>query len=296
MGAPAARASELARCWARDGHDVTVLTGFPNHPTGVIPREYRSKMAQLLWREKRDAVDVVRTWLLPFPNRKAYERILNYSSFCISSATGFNAVTIHDSAAGGPRISTRCIRRSARHRAISQVHCSGRGSSDVVCRRASHSRLAYAVRRSAPSLVDRTSLTILWVLAITNAFNLIDGLDGLAAGSALFSTLVVFVVALFSQSGLVSVMALRAGGSDPGFSAIQLQPCDYFPRRRRQSVYWISIERPRSAGRAKSSNHHRRRHSGRFVWVTDPGNGSLDPAPFHQWPASLHRGSRAHSP
>src|SRR5713101_4070333 len=28
-------------------------------------------------------------------------------------------------------------------------------------------------------------LTILWVIAITNAFNLIDGLDGLAAGSAL---------------------------------------------------------------------------------------------------------------
>jgi UDP-GlcNAc:undecaprenyl-phosphate GlcNAc-1-phosphate transferase len=41
-------------------------------------------------------------------------------------------------------------------------------------------------------------LTILWVLAITNAFNLIDGLDGLAAGSALFSTLVAFVVALLN--------------------------------------------------------------------------------------------------
>src|SRR5262249_53084263 len=42
-------------------------------------------------------------------------------------------------------------------------------------------------------------LTILWVMAITNAFNLIDGLDGLAAGSALFSTLVVFVVALLGS-------------------------------------------------------------------------------------------------
>jgi glycosyltransferase involved in cell wall biosynthesis len=29
---------------------------------------------------------VVRTWLLPFPNRKAYERMLNYSSFCVSAA------------------------------------------------------------------------------------------------------------------------------------------------------------------------------------------------------------------
>jgi UDP-GlcNAc:undecaprenyl-phosphate GlcNAc-1-phosphate transferase len=37
-------------------------------------------------------------------------------------------------------------------------------------------------------------LTVLWVVAITNSFNLIDGLDGLAAGSALFSTMVVFVV------------------------------------------------------------------------------------------------------
>jgi glycosyltransferase involved in cell wall biosynthesis len=37
-------------------------------------------------REHSDGVNVVRTWLLPFPNRKAYERILNYSSFCASAA------------------------------------------------------------------------------------------------------------------------------------------------------------------------------------------------------------------
>jgi len=36
-------------------------------------------------REHVDGVNVVRSWLFPFPNRKAYERILNYSSFCVSS-------------------------------------------------------------------------------------------------------------------------------------------------------------------------------------------------------------------
>jgi glycosyltransferase involved in cell wall biosynthesis len=36
--------------------------------------------------ERVNGVNVVRTWLLPFPNRKSYERILNYASFCISAA------------------------------------------------------------------------------------------------------------------------------------------------------------------------------------------------------------------
>jgi glycosyltransferase involved in cell wall biosynthesis len=87
MGAPAARAVELARHWAAAGHHVTVLTGFPNHPTGVVPLEYRGKLRRLVVREKVDGVDVVRSWLLPFPNRKAYERMLNYSSFCLSAAS-----------------------------------------------------------------------------------------------------------------------------------------------------------------------------------------------------------------
>ena len=87
MGAPAARAAELSRHWVQGGHDVSVLTGFPNHPTGVIPPEYKTKARRLVAREKVDGVHVVRTWLLPFPNRKAYERMLNYSSFCVSSAT-----------------------------------------------------------------------------------------------------------------------------------------------------------------------------------------------------------------
>lgn len=87
MGAPAARVAELSRHWVREGHEVTVLTGFPNHPTGVVPQEYRSKFRRLVMRERVDGINVVRSWLLPFPNRKSYERMLNYSSFCISAAS-----------------------------------------------------------------------------------------------------------------------------------------------------------------------------------------------------------------
>lgn len=71
-------------------------------------------------------------------------------------------------------------------------------------------------------------LTILWVLAITNAFNLIDGLDGLAAGSALFSTLVVFVVALLSGSSVVSLMTLALAGSILGFLRFNFNPATIF--------------------------------------------------------------------
>jgi len=86
MGAPAARADELARHWVRMGHDVTVLTGFPNHPTGVVPVEWRSRLRGLLYKETVDGVRVVRTWLWPLPNRKAHERIRNYASFWLSAS------------------------------------------------------------------------------------------------------------------------------------------------------------------------------------------------------------------
>ena len=86
MGAPAARAAELSRHWARMGHEVTVLTGFPNHPTGIVPEDWRSRLHGMHYTETVNGVRVVRTWLWPLPNRKAHERIRNYASFCISAA------------------------------------------------------------------------------------------------------------------------------------------------------------------------------------------------------------------
>ena len=71
-------------------------------------------------------------------------------------------------------------------------------------------------------------LTILWVIAITNAFNLIDGLDGLAAGSAVFSTLVVFVVALVGHTFLIALVTLAMAGAIIGFLRYNFNPATIF--------------------------------------------------------------------
>lgn len=70
--------------------------------------------------------------------------------------------------------------------------------------------------------------TLLWVLLITNAFNLVDGLDGLAAGSALFSTLVMFVVALVNGRAAVAVLALALVGAISGFLRFNFNPATVF--------------------------------------------------------------------
>ncbi|MCU1286857.1 MAG: hypothetical protein JWO13_3207 [Acidobacteriales bacterium] len=71
-------------------------------------------------------------------------------------------------------------------------------------------------------------LTILWVVGITNAFNLIDGLDGLAAGSALFSTMAVFVVALISGNRPMAMITVGLTGAILGFLRFNFNPATIF--------------------------------------------------------------------
>src|SRR5919201_4115624 len=84
MGAPAARVHELSREWARLGHDVTVLTGFAHHPTGVKAPRDRGVVTR---REAVDGVRVVRTYVYAAPNRGTVRRMVSYASFMLSAAT-----------------------------------------------------------------------------------------------------------------------------------------------------------------------------------------------------------------
>lgn len=85
MGALAGRAAELSRHFAALGHDASVLTGFPNHPRGVVFPEYLERSHRFFFRENINGVDVIRTSFLLRPNRGALDRALSYSSFCLSA-------------------------------------------------------------------------------------------------------------------------------------------------------------------------------------------------------------------
>jgi len=71
-------------------------------------------------------------------------------------------------------------------------------------------------------------LTMIWVVGIANAFNLIDGVDGLASGSALFSSLVLLSVSLVQGKAMVAVIALVLTGALAGFLRYNFNPASIF--------------------------------------------------------------------
>lgn len=64
------------------GHEVEVLTGFPNYPGGTVYPGYRVKAFA---REVMDGIRVTRGYLYPSHDRSALRRIANYVSFALSS-------------------------------------------------------------------------------------------------------------------------------------------------------------------------------------------------------------------
>lgn len=79
---PAALPGVLARGLAQRGHDVHVLTGFPNYPTGRVADGYRN---QRRLTQRLDGVTVTRVGLYPSHDASFLRRSLNYASFGASA-------------------------------------------------------------------------------------------------------------------------------------------------------------------------------------------------------------------
>ena len=71
-------------------------------------------------------------------------------------------------------------------------------------------------------------VTTLWVVGITNAVNLIDGLDGLAAGVAFFAALTSFTVACLTGNQFVAVLSAPLMGVLAGFLLFNFNPARIF--------------------------------------------------------------------
>lgn len=80
----------LAKALCDRGHQVEVLTGFPNYPSGRIYPGYRVRPWQ---RERFDGIPVIRTALYPSHDRSSIRRIANYLSFA-ASALAFGSVLV----------------------------------------------------------------------------------------------------------------------------------------------------------------------------------------------------------
>lgn len=92
MGAPSVRVQQLSRAWAASGHDVTVLTAFPNHPSGTIYPGYRHRFLRLVDTRHQDGVRVLRVAHVPTANRAGWERMVSYSSFATTASLAASVV------------------------------------------------------------------------------------------------------------------------------------------------------------------------------------------------------------
>lgn len=71
-------------------------------------------------------------------------------------------------------------------------------------------------------------VTILWIVAVTNAVNLIDGLDGLAAGVSAIATATLLVVSLLMGNTFVALLCAVLLGATMGFLVFNFHPAKIF--------------------------------------------------------------------
>lgn len=82
IGAPSARLYEMAKHWVELGNEVHVVTCFPNHPTGIIPEEYKGLKYK---HEMMTGIHVHRNYVYATPNKGFVKKTMGHISFMISS-------------------------------------------------------------------------------------------------------------------------------------------------------------------------------------------------------------------
>lgn len=76
---------ELGEDLVKKGHKITILTGFPNHPSGEIFGGYKNR---LFFKEELNGIKIIRTYIYASSRKTIFRRMLNYLSFTISSLLG----------------------------------------------------------------------------------------------------------------------------------------------------------------------------------------------------------------
>lgn len=71
-------------------------------------------------------------------------------------------------------------------------------------------------------------ITILWIVALTNAVNLIDGLDGLAAGVSAIASFSIFLVAIIQGEYIIAILTAALLGACFGFLPYNFSPASIF--------------------------------------------------------------------
>lgn len=71
-------------------------------------------------------------------------------------------------------------------------------------------------------------ISVLWVVGITNAFNLLDNMDGLSAGTAAIACLGIFGVAALQHRYLVAALSLSVAGCAAGFLRSNFHPAKIY--------------------------------------------------------------------
>ena len=77
VSAPSRRLLDFGRVWEKQGHQVTIVTGMPNHPTGIVLPAYRRR---LLASEEKDGLSVLRSWVYASPNQAGAKNSLATSA------------------------------------------------------------------------------------------------------------------------------------------------------------------------------------------------------------------------